>query len=309
MSKVTLVEMGLRDGLQNEVVRLSLAQRFQLLKKLTEAGLQRIEIGAFVSPKWVPQMTDTSKLVKKSLVSQKQNKLEPRAQLSALVPNIKGFENALESGIKEIAVFGAATETFSQKNINCSISESLHQFREVSERAKKEKIKVRAYLSTVFGCPYEGEVSSKKVIPLIEKYLDLGIFEISLGDTIGVASPKQVRTLLKDLLTITTPSKVAMHFHDTRGTAIANVLASLDQGIRTFDASVGGLGGCPYAPGAAGNVATEDVLYMLERMGFDTGVDLAKLIKVTQWMNKQVGRQLPSKLSLAGPFSVKKSNF
>ncbi len=300
MAKVTIVEMGLRDGLQNEAVHLSVAQRFQLLKKLNDAGLRRIEIGAFVSPKWVPQMSDTGRLVKKALAAQKARKLNSRLVMSALVPNMKGFENAKKSGIPEIAVFGAATESFSQKNINTSIKQSLVNFHDVISAAKKEKLKTRAYLSTVFGCPYEGRVSQAKVLRLIEKYMELGVAEISLGDTIGVASPKQVRSLLKGVLKFAPAQKIAMHFHDTRGTAIANILASLDLGFRTFDTSIGGLGGCPYAPGAAGNVATEDVIYMLNEMGMDTGVDLQKLIKTTLWMNRQVGRQLPSKLSLTG---------
>lgn len=300
MAKVTIVEMGLRDGLQNEAVHLSVSQRFQLLKRMDDAGLRRIEIGAFVSPKWVPQMSDTSRLVKKALDAQKNRKLSRNLRFSALVPNLVGFENAKNSKIKEIAIFGAASETFSQKNTNTSIKNSLKRLNDVVVAAKKEKVKTRAYLSTVFGCPYEGKVSEAKVLKLIEKYLDMGVYEISLGDTIGVASPKQVRSLLTKLLKITKPNKVAMHFHDTRGTAIANILASLDLGIRTFDSSIGGLGGCPYAPGAAGNVATEDVIYMLNEMGMSTGVDLQKLIKTTLWMNKQVGRQLPSKLSLTG---------
>lgn len=300
MAKVQIVEMGLRDGLQNEAVHLSVSQRFQLLKKLNDAGLKRIEIGAFVSPKWVPQMSDTTKLVKKALLAQQQGKIRKDVKLSALVPNMKGLENALASGISEIAVFGAASESFSQKNINTSIKQSLINFKDVVTTAKKNKLKTRAYLSTVFACPYEGKISQKKVLKLIEKYLELGVYEISLGDTIGVASPKQVRGLLKSILTFAKPGQLALHFHDTRGTAIANVLASLDLGFRTFDASIGGLGGCPYAPGAAGNVATEDVVYMLTEMGLKTNIDLEKLIKTTLWMNKQVGRQLPSKLSLTG---------
>ncbi len=300
MPKVTLVEMGLRDGLQNEAVHLSTNQRFQLLKRFSDAGLKRVELGSFVSPKWVPQMAETGSLVKRALKARKQNSLHQKMQFSALVPNMKGFENALASGIGEISIFGAASETFSQKNINTSIKQSLKNFEEVVNAAKQEKKKVRAYLSTVFACPYEGKVSESKVIKLIEKYLAMGVYEISLGDTIGVASPKQVRSLLKKLSGVTHPGRVAMHFHDTRGTAIANILASLDLGYRTFDTSIGGLGGCPYAPGAAGNVATEDVVYMLHEMGLSTGTDLQKLIKTTLWMNKQVGRQLPSKLSLTG---------
>ncbi len=300
MTKVELVEMGLRDGLQNEAVHLSVDQRFQLLKKFDESGLRRVEVGAFVSPKWVPQMADSTKLIQRSLKAIEQGRLNKDLRVSALVPNLKGFENALYSGIKEIAVFGACSETFSQRNINCSINESIKKFSDVVKEAKRHKIKTRAYMSTVFGCPYEGDVSEKRVLKIFEKYLELGVYEISLGDTIGVASPKQVRSLLSKILKLTQSKKVAMHFHDTRGTAIANILASLDHGISTFDTSIGGLGGCPYAPGAAGNVATEDVLYMLDKMGLKTGVDLQKLIKTTRWMNKQVGRQLPSKLSLVG---------
>lgn len=300
MKKVTLVEMGLRDGLQNEAVHLSIAQRFALLKRFDEAGLKRVEIGAFVSPMWVPQMSQTGALVKKAIKARADKRLSPDMRFSALVPNQKGLENAIASGVEEIAVFGAASESFSQKNINCSISESLKKFETVVSQAKKNKLKVRAYLSTVFGCPYEGKVSQSKVLKLVEKYLDMGVYEISLGDTIGVASPKQVRDLLKGVVKITNEKKIALHFHDTRGTAIANILASLDLGFATFDTSIGGLGGCPYAPGAAGNVATEDVAYMLQGMGLKTGLDLDKLIKTTLWMNKQVGRQLPSKLSLTG---------
>lgn len=300
MSKISIVEMGLRDGLQNEAVFLTADQRFQLLKRLNGAGLKRIEVGAFVSPKWVPQMSDSGKLVKRALKAIHSRGLSSDLRISALVPNMTGFANAKASGIKEIAVFGAASETFSQKNINCSIAQSLQQFADVTAAARKKGIKTRAYLSTVFACPYEGKIAPQKVAKLVEKYLDLGIYEISLGDTIGVASPKQVRTLLQLLLKIAPTNKIAMHFHDTRGTAIANILASLDLGIKTFDASIGGLGGCPYAPGAAGNVATEDVVYMLNEMGCTTNIDLHKLVKTTQWMNKQVGRQLPSKLSLTG---------
>ncbi len=300
MSKINLVEMGLRDGLQNEAVHLSTNQRFQLLKRFSEAGITRVELGAFVSPKWVPQMADTGKLVKRALKARTQGTLRRNMQFSALVPNMKGLENALDSGIEEIAIFGAASETFSQRNINASIKQSLKNFEQVVRAAKKEKLRVRAYLSTVFACPYEGQVAQSRVLKLIEAYLDMGVFEVSLGDTIGVASPKQVRSLLQKTLKFTTNKKIALHFHDTRGTAIANILASLDLGFKTFDTSIGGLGGCPYAPGAAGNVATEDVIYMLHEMGHSTGTDLQKLIKTTLWMNRQVGRQLPSKLSLTG---------
>lgn len=300
MSKVSIVEMGLRDGLQNEAVFLTLEQRFQLLKKLNGSGLKRIEVGAFVSPKWVPQMSESSKLVTKALRAIRGKGLSSDLRISALVPNLTGFENAKKTGIQEIAVFGAASETFSQKNINCSIAQSLRQFAEVTAAARKEGIKTRAYLSTVFACPYEGKIAPKKVAQLVEKYLDLGVYEISLGDTIGVASPKQVKTLLQIVNKITSHNRIALHFHDTRGTAIANILASLDLGYRIFDSSIGGLGGCPYAPGAAGNVATEDVVYMLNEMGLKTGIDLHRLVQTTHWMNRQIGRVLPSKLSLTG---------
>jgi hydroxymethylglutaryl-CoA lyase len=300
MAKISIVEMSLRDGLQNEAVYLSANQRFELLKRLNDSGLRRVEIGAFVSPQWVPQMKETAKIVEMALNSIKAKKLSKDLRISTLVPNWRGFVAAKESGIKEIAVFGATSETFSKKNINCTVAESINNFKEVIAGAKKEKIKVRAYLSTIFSCPYEGKIPLKRVLKIFEKYLELGVYEISMGDTIGIGSPKQVRELIKGLLKLTQSNKIAMHFHDTRGTALANILASLDLGITTFDTSLGGLGGCPYAPGAAGNVATEDVVYMLNEMGLKTGIDLESLIHATHWMNKQVGRQLPSKLSLTG---------
>ena len=300
MSKVTIVEMGLRDGLQNEAVHLSVNQRYQLLRRMNDSGLRRIEIGSFVSPRWVPQMAATDQLVKRAYKGLASKQLDPKLRLSALVPNLRGLENALKADVKEVAVFGAASESFSRKNINRSIADSMRGFKEVVAEARRHKLKVRGYLSMVFACPYEGKIPEARVLRLIDQYMDLGIHEISLGDTIGVASPKQVRSLLKKLFKNHSSKKVAMHFHDTRGTAIANVLASLDMGCRIFDTSLGGLGGCPYAPGAAGNVATEDVIYMLHEMGLKTGVDLQKLINATLWMNKQVGRQLPSRLSLAG---------
>jgi len=303
MAKIQIVEMALRDGLQNEANYFSTAQRIQLTKRLCEAGLRRIELGAFVSPRWVPQMADSQKLFKKVNLLKEQGKVSKACRFSALVPNLRGLEDAKNSGCNEVALFGAATETFSKKNINVSVAQSLKQFSAVATEAKKKKIKLRAYLSTVFGCPYEGKVQERKVLKLIEKYLDLGIYEISLGDTIGVANPKQVRSLLKKVKTIVDCKKVALHFHDTRGTALANILASLDLGYTIFDSSLGGLGGCPYAPGAAGNVATEDVVYMLRGMGLKTSIDLPKLIATTQWLNRRLGRILPSKVSHAGDYN------
>lgn len=219
---------------------------------------------------------------------------------SALVPNPRGMEEALKTPIREVAIFGASSETFSKKNINCSIQESFVRFQEVIHMAKPRKIKVRAYLSTAFGCPYEGKVQESKVVQLAQKLLDLGAYEISIGDTIGVATPKQVRSLVPKLLKVIPQKKLALHFHDTRGTALANVLASLDLGLHIFDSSLGGLGGCPYAKGASGNLATEDLVYMLEGMGYPTGVSLEKLIQVKDWIETKVGHALPSHVGRSG---------
>lgn len=298
MSKVSVFEMSLRDGLQNEAVYLNLNQRFILIKKLINCGMKKMEIGAFVSPQWVPQMKESLPLVKKAL--KMKSAREQGIVFSALVPNEKGFATALESGIQEIAIFGSVSETFSKKNINCSVDESLKKFRVVTDLARKNKIKVRGYLSTVFGCPYEGKVDLKKVVKLVERYAELGVYEISLGDTIGVATPLQVKKLLLPLKGFINKKFIAMHFHDTRGTALANISTSLDFGVYSFDSSLGGAGGCPYAPGAAGNVATEDMVYMLEGMGVKTDLNLKKLIETTHWLNSQLGRKLPSKLSLTG---------
>ena len=298
--KVQIVEVGPRDGLQNEATLLDISTRLHFAQHLAAAGLKRIEIGAFVSPEWVPQMAGSGRLIKKTLEFQKQKKIESRVKFSALVPNRRGMIDAIDSGVKEVAIFAAVSESFSQKNINCSVKESLKRFVPVMELAQKGKIKVRGYLSTCFGCPYEGKISESKVLKLAEKLFDLGIYELSIGDTVGVANPKQVRSLVQKMETQFALSQVAMHFHDTRGTALANILASVDLGIRTFDSSLGGLGGCPYAPGASGNVATEDVVYMLESMGFKTGIDLEKLIKLNQWMSARVQRDLPSRVAKAG---------
>ena len=298
---ISVVEVGPRDGLQNEKVFLPYTKKVQFIEKLNQAGLKRIEAGAFVSPKWVPQMADSQKIFKRL---QKSKKLSRGTQLSALVPNLKGLEAAIDCGVKEIAVFGACSETFSQKNINCSIKDSFQRFQQVIQIAKKNRIKVRGYLSTSFGCPYEGKIHINKVERTIRKMLDMGVYEVSIGDTIGVATPKQVRNLLHKFTMQERHQKLAMHFHDTRGTGLANVLASLDLGVKTFDSSVGGLGGCPYAKGAAGNLPTEDLLYMLEGMGLKTGIDLNKIIKVAQWIEKQVKHPLPSHVAKAGGFKV-----
>ncbi len=293
--KVIVQEVGPRDGLQNENVNVSIPIKVKMIDGLVRAGLKRIEAGAFVSPEWVPQMQGSETVIKKVLKAHPSKSLH----FSSLVPNLKGFERALQTGIKEVAVFGAASESFSQKNINCSIKESFKRFEAVTTEAKKRKMWVRGYLSVAFGCPYEGKVSEKKVFKLAEEFLKIGVDEISIGDTIGVANPKQVESINKGLKKIVPLGKLAMHFHDTRGTALANVLQSLNDGLFIFDSSVGGLGGCPYAKGASGNLATEDLVYMLDGMGIKTGVQLSELIKVSKIMEKALGRRLQSKVYLA----------
>jgi hydroxymethylglutaryl-CoA lyase len=300
MSKISIVEVGMRDGLQNEAVHLNQKQRFEFAKRLASTGLKNIEAGAFVSPRWVPQMAGSDQLLRQLIAAQKKGQFPSNVVFSALVPNQKGFVEAVEAGVKTVAIFGAASETFSKKNINCTIDESFARFSELMELAKISKLKMRGYVSTVFGCPYEGKIKPAKALKVIERFFDLGIYELSIGDTIGVATPKQVEEILGPLEKMKLIPKVAMHFHDTRGTALANIAKSLDYGVTVFDSSIGGLGGCPYAPGAAGNVATEDVVYLLEGMGHKTGLDLDKLINTTEWMSKQLGRKLVSRVSLAG---------
>lgn len=298
MSRVQIVEVGPRDGLQNEARTLTPQQRFEFIKHLAACGLKRIEAGAFVSPKWVPQMEASQELI--SEIYRRRAEFPKDVRFSALVPNVKGMEDALSTPIEEIAIFGACTESFSKRNINCTIAESFERFKQVIALAKKNKRKTRGYLSVAFGCPYEGEVSESKVVSLIGKMLELGVYEVSVGDTIGVATPKQVKSLLKKLKTRVPLSKIAMHFHDTRGTALANVLASLDSGVRVFDSSFGGLGGCPYAKGASGNLATDDLVYMLEGMGIKTGVNLEKLLQFSEKMTEEIGHKLPSRTAEAG---------
>lgn len=300
MAKVTIVEVGPRDGLQNEKKTLSLESRLQFAQMLADAGVKKLELGAFVSPQWVPQMAGSAELLTRALEMQKAKKLPKDVEISALVPNPRGMEDALKVGVQSVAIFGSASESFSKKNINCSIEESFERFEKVMEMAKKRKIKVRGYLSMCFGCPFEGEISEAQVVKLVKRMVKMGVYEVSIGDTIGVADPKQVKRLVSKLLKAVGAKKLAMHFHDTRGTAMANVLASLELGIRTFDSSLGGLGGCPYAPAATGNVATEDVVYMLHRMGFDTGLDIEKLITTNKWMTGEIGHELPSRVGRAG---------
>ncbi len=295
--KVRIVEVGPRDGLQNESAILSVEDRFWLVTELAKAGLQRIEMGAFVSPKWVPQMAGGATLAKK--VSRLSIQF-PKTRFSALVPNEHGMRDALAAGVREVAVFGACSESFSKKNINCSIKESFERFGEVAKLAKAAKVPVRGYLSTAFGCPYEGKVPLKRVLNLIEKMLDLGVFEVSIGDTIGVATPKQVGALLKPAFGLATSKTLALHMHDTRGTALANVLTGLERGVRIFDSSVAGLGGCPYAKGASGNLATEDLVYMLHGMGIETGVRLEHLFGLREKLESLIKRPVPGRAIKAG---------
>ncbi|MCB0407514.1 MAG: hydroxymethylglutaryl-CoA lyase [Bdellovibrionales bacterium] len=294
--KIKIVEVGPRDGLQNEAIQLSVSHRVELIEKLIRAGIHFVEVGAFVSPEWVPQMANSDQVI---AALQKKGLLK-KADCSALVPNPRGMEDALKTSIQHIAVFGACSETFSKKNINCSIDESFQRFEDVIKMAKKHKINVRGYLSTAFGCPYEGVVSEAQVLKLVGRMLKLGVSEVSIGDTIGVGTPKQVESLLKKVEKKYGLKKIAMHFHDTRGTALANVLASLKTGVSTFDASVGGLGGCPYAKGASGNLATEDLIYMLHGMGYKTGIQLDRLIETARWVEQHLGRPLPSRMAKAG---------
>lgn len=283
-NKIKIVEVGARDGLQNETKLISVDIKLDLITRLLGAGLTNIEVGAFVSEKKVPSMKDTYELCVK-LKPYLKNK---EYSLSVLVPNLKGLKKALEAEVSEIAVFISCTETFSQKNINCSILESLNRVKNIIIICKENKIKVRAYVSVVFGCPYEGDVPLQQSIILIKKLLELGVYEVSLGDTIGIAEPMQVKKLLQ-LLKVEkiNLSNIAMHFHDTQKLALDNISTSLEEGVRIFDSSVGGLGGCPYANGATGNVATEDVIALLEAKSFVTGVDL-KAVKETSKFIKSI---------------------
>lgn len=300
MKKITIVEMGLRDGLQNEKTVLDSATRVEFARQLVDAGVKRLEVGAFVSPKWVPQMAGTAEVVAGTQALMKSKKISSKTELSVLVPNEIGMREAIEAGVKEIAIFAACSESFSKKNINCTIDESFERFKPVMVLAKKHKIKVRGYLSTCFGCPFEGAVPESRVAQLAKRMNALGVYEISVGDTIGIAHAGQVESLFKKLKKVIPVKKLAGHFHDTRGQALANVLAALKLGVKVFDSSLGGLGGCPYAPGATGNLATEDLVFMLEGLGYDSGLDLKKLIAINPWMAEKIQHPLPSKVGKVG---------
>jgi len=285
---VTVVEVGPRDGLQNERIVLSAAEKIEFVNRLSAAGLPVIEVGAFVSPKWVPQMADTGKVFAGIVRT-------PGTRYTALVPNLAGLDRAIAAGVTEIAVFAASTETFSRKNINQTIDESLATYRQVCDRAIASGVRVRGYLSTAFGCPFEGVVAPARVAEVAGRLAALGVFEVAISDTIGIAHPGQVPHVLEAVLTRIPAAQIALHFHDTRGTALANVLAALPFGIRTFDASAGGLGGCPYAPGAAGNLATDDLVYMLDGLEFETGISLDRVTAASAFMASRLDHPLPSR--------------
>jgi len=290
--KIQIVEVGPRDGLQNEKIWVETETKIALIEKLADAGLTKIEAASFVSPKWVPQMKDAFEVL--SGIERR-----PGVTYPVLTPNLKGFERALEAGVTEVAVFGAASEAFSQKNINCSISESVERFRPVLEAAKKNSVRVRGYISCVLGCPYQGEVPLENVVNLAEKMFEMGCYEISLGDTIGIGTPLQAKKMVETVAEKVPVSTLALHFHDTRGQALANIYACLELGVSVIDASVSGLGGCPYAQGATGNVATEDVVYMLHGIGIKTGVDIEKLIETGRFISDVFGRLPQSRVSCA----------
>jgi hydroxymethylglutaryl-CoA lyase len=288
-SRVTVYEVGPRDGLQNEPETLSTEVKVAFIDRLTEAGLPAIEVGSFVSPRAIPQLADTEEVFRRIHRAS-------GVRYPALVPNVRGLERALSAGVSEIAVFTAASETFNQHNIHAGVDESIERFRPVAARAREEKMRIRGYVSTAFVCPYEGAVSPEAVREVVHKLLDLPVDEISIGDTIGAATPSHVYEVVETLYDSGIARGVlALHFHDTRGTALANVYAGLECGITTYDASAGGLGGCPYAPGASGNLATEDLLYLLDGLEIETGVSLPKVVEASRLLSGALGRRPPGR--------------
>lgn len=294
--RVKIVEVGPRDGLQNEAQSVPTEVKIELIDRLVRAGLRSIEATAFVSPKWVPQMADGSRVMAAIASGERRR---TGVAYSVLTPNLKGFEAALAAGAEEVAVFGAASETFSRRNINCSIAESLERFRPVAQAARQHGVRVRGYVSCALGCPYEGTVSPDAVAEVAARLHDMGCYEISLGDTIGVGTPGKAQAMLRAVARRIAPEHLACHYHDTYGMAAANIYASLELGIGTYDSSVAGLGGCPYAAGASGNVATEDVVYLLAGLGIETGVDLGALIDTAAWVAERLGRAPGSKVARA----------
>ncbi len=290
--RVTIVEVGPRDGLQNERASVTTADKIEFVNLLSAAGLPVIEVSAFVSPRWVPQMADADDVFVG--ISR-----APGVRYTALVPNLAGLDRAIKAGVDEVAIFASSTETFSRKNINQGIEESLATYRGVCDRALAAGLRVRGYLSTAFGCPFEGAVPPERVATVAERLAALGVFEVAVSDTIGIAHPGQVPNVLEALLARLPVDRIALHFHDTRGTALANVHAALPYGIATFDASAGGLGGCPYAPGAAGNLATDDLIYMLDGMEIETGVSLTRLSRASAFIESKLDHRLPSRFAQA----------
>ena len=290
--QVRIVEVGPRDGLQNEKTQVSVDARVAFIEALLGAGLHTVEVGAFVSPKAIPQMVGSDEVLRR--VSRHGD-----GEFHVLVPNEKGYEAARAAGAKVIAVFASASEGFSRANINCSVAESIERFKPVIARAKSDGVKVRGYISCVLGCPYDGETKPQAVVDVAKILWDLGCYEVSLGDTIGVGTPKKARELLRAVAGQVPMAHLAMHFHDTYGQALANLYAGLEEGARVIDSAAGGLGGCPYAPGATGNVATEDVVYMLEGLGIATGVDMTKLVRATNEISKLIGRPPVSRVAAA----------
>ncbi len=290
--RVSMVEVGPRDGLQNEPGTVPLATKVAFIDRLSETGLAVVEAGSFVSPKWVPQMADTADVL--AAIRKRAHVRYP-----VLVPNMRGFERALAAGVDEIAIFGAASESFSRRNINCSIAESLDRFRPVASAAAAAGIRVRGYVSCALGCPYEGEIAPAAVADVSAVLFEMGCFEISLGDTIGVGTPAQAQAMIEAVAARLPRERLAVHFHDTYGQGLANLLAALECGVAVVDSAVAGLGGCPYAAGASGNVASEDVLYMLNGLGIETGVDLDRLVDAGRFISEALGRQPVSKVSQA----------
>ena len=291
-AQVRIVEVGPRDGLQNEKAIIPTADKIELINRLSATGLRSIEATSFVSPKWVPQLADAADVF--AGIQRREGVAYP-----VLVPNLQGYERARAVGATEVAVFSAASEAFNRKNINASIDESIERFLPVLERAAADGVKVRGYVSTVLGCPYQGDVPVADVVRVARRMHALGCYEVSLGDTIGIGTPARARAMLRAVAGEVPMAALAVHFHDTRGQALANILACLEEGVSVVDAAVSGTGGCPYAPGASGNVASEDVVYMLEGMGIGTGVDLAGLVDTGRWLAARLGRASGSKVTLA----------
>lgn len=289
-AETRIVEVGPRDGLQNEKTSLSLEDKFRYIELLVEAGLSTIEVTSFVSPKAIPQMADAEELFERV-----RKEIKKEINFPCLVPNMKGYEAARKAGVKEIALFSATSDTFTKKNINCDVKESFVRMKEVAQAARQDGVKIRGYVSTAFGCPYEGDVPATKLLEVVKEFFKLGVYEVSVGDTIGVATPKQVDNILKALKSGFDKGALAMHFHDTRGMALANVLVALENGFSVFDSSSGGLGGCPYAKGATGNVATEDLVYLFDSLGIKHGVDFNKLALASKNILEKLNKNTTSK--------------